>query len=292
MRVLVTGGGGQLATAVASTRPDDVDLHVLGIDELDITNETAVRRIIGDLNPEIIINTAAYTAVDAAESDEAVAASVNGDGPRNLAEAIRTGPARMIQVSTDFVFDGTATRPLKVDDPTRPLSVYGRTKLAGEAAVLEALGPRALVVRTAWLHSSGGGNFPKTMLRLMRERGSVRVVDDQTGTPTWAGSLADALWCMIDRRMDGIHHWTDDGSATWHRFAVAVAEIGVELGLLEAMPEVTPVPGSEFPTPASRPAYSVLDRAATLQELEGTRCVPCAHWRENLKRMMEELNGG
>ena len=156
----------------------------------------------------------------------------------------------------------------------------------------EILGERALVVRTAWPYAAGGSNFVNTMLRLMRERGEVRVVCDQIGTPTWASSLGGAIWCMLERELSGVHHWTDAGEASWHAFAVAIAELGFEQGLLPSMPRVQPVPTSEFPTAARRPAFSVLDKQETWALLEGTDCLPPVHWRENLGTMLRELNSG
>lgn len=291
MKVLVSGGGGQLATALGATCPDGVMLHACTIDQLDVTDDGAVEEMIRRIRPDAVINAAAYTAVDAAESDEATAGAVNRDGAANLARSAARIDARMIQISTDFVFDGSAGTPRRPDDQTNPLSVYGRTKLEGELAVREILGPSALVVRTAWLYSTTGSNFVKTMLRLMQERGEVRVVNDQLGTPTRADSLAVALWCMLERDLAGIQHWTDDGIASWHDFAVAIAEIGTEQGLLGRKPEVIPVPSTEFPTPATRPAFSVLDKKTTWAGLDGTRCMPCVHWRENLATMLGELHG-
>lgn len=291
MNVLVSGGGGQLATALVASCPDGVTLHACSIDQLDITDDGSVEEMICRIRPDVVINAAAYTAVDAAESDEATAGTINRDGAANLARGAARIEARMIQISTDFVFDGSTETPRRTDDPTNPLSVYGRTKLEGELAVREILGPSALVVRTAWLYSTTGSNFVKTMLRLMQERDEVRVVNDQLGTPTRADSLAVALWCMLERDMAGIQHWTDDGIASWHDFAVAIAEIGTEQGLLERKPEVIPVPSTDFPTPATRPAFSVLDKKTTWAGLNGTRCMPCVHWRENLATMLEELHG-
>jgi dTDP-4-dehydrorhamnose reductase len=291
VKVLMSGGGGQLATALVATCPDGVTLHACTIDQLDVTDDGSVEEMIRRIRPDAVINAAAYTAVDAAESDESTAGAVNRDGAANLARSAARIDARMIQVSTDFVFDGSAGTPLRPDDPTNPISVYGRTKLEGELAVREILGPSALVVRTAWLYSTTGSNFVKTMLRLMQERGEVRVVNDQLGTPTRADSLAVALWCMLERDLAGIQHWTDDGIASWHDFAVAIAEIGTEQGLLERKPEVIPVPSTEFPTPATRPAFSVLDKKTTWANLDGTRCMPCVHWRENLATMLGELHG-
>ena len=290
MKVLVSGGGGQLACELQRTCPADVTLESMPIEALDVTDAGKVEGTLKRIKPDAVINTAAYTAVDAAESDEITARSVNRCGAEHLARTCGEIDARFIQISTDFVFDGDSTVAWRPEDRVNPLSVYGRTKLEGEQAVNDILGGDALIVRTAWLYGAHGSNFVKTMLKLMRERGAVRVVDDQVGTPTWANSLGVALWCMLEKGLRGVHHWTDDGQASWHDFALAIATMGSEIGMLEKMPDVEPVPGSEFPTPARRPAFSVLDCTQTRAALAGTDCIPCVHWRENLATMMWELH--
>jgi dTDP-4-dehydrorhamnose reductase len=190
----------------------------------------------------------------------------------------------MIHVSTDFVFDGNASSPYKVDAPTAPLSVYGATKLAGEQATLAALGDRAVILRTAWVYSATGNNFVRTMLRLMA-RGNVRVVADQVGTPTSAASLAEAIWSIAAAEAGGVFHWTDAGVASWYDFAVAIAEEGVRAGLLTNPVEVTPIVTSDYPTPARRPPYSVLDKSAAVQRF-GLRQI---HWKRRLRTVIEEL---
>ena len=292
MTVLITGAGGQLANALLATDPRRCDVEALDINTLDITDANAVRRCIQERRPRVIINTAAWTAVDDAETHPREAEAANTDGPRFLAESAGEVGARLVQISTDFVFDGTQTTPYKPSDPTNPLSVYGQTKLGGEAAVLGTLGERALVVRTAWLYEVNGQNFVNTMLRLMRERGAVNVVNDQTGSPTWARSLAGAIWSMLERELAGIHHWTDAGSASWFDFAVAIGELGFELGALETAPLVTPVGTESFPTPATRPVCSVLDKSATWGALEGTPCMPAIDWRAQLANMLKEYKRG
>lgn len=289
MKTLVTGGGGQLATALEATCPEGVSIRTCSITELDLTIDESVRSAIDEHTPELVINAAAYTAVDAAESDGDMADMVNRRGAESIARHARRIGARMVQVSTDFVFDGEEATPRRPEDPTNPVSVYGETKRGGELAVVNVLGDDALIVRTAWLYAACGSNFVHTMLRLMRERDEIRVVSDQIGSPTWANSLASAIWCMADRGMVGMQHWTDSGVASWYDFAVAIAEIGHQLDLIENIPSVIPVTTKEFPTPARRPAYSVLDKTRTWSLLEGTGCVPCAHWRANLNEMMKGL---
>ena len=276
MKVLVTGAGGQVGRALLASVPEGVKAFGCGSGTLDIADADAVRAKVAETSPDVIINAAAYTAVDKAESEEAQAYAVNRDGVANLAA---TG-ARLVHISTDFVFDGTASSPYPADAPTNPLGVYAASKLAGE----EAAGEKALIIRTAWVYASEGANFVLTMLRLMRERGAVKVVADQVGTPTWASSLAGAIWELIAQDARGTYHYTDSGVASWYDFAFAIAEEGVALGLLDAMPEVTPVTTKEFPTPAKRPPYSVLDKSKT-SALIG----PAPHWRVNLRKMLQEV---
>ena len=286
MRVLVTGAGGQVASALEKLKPAAAELTSLSHAQLDIADREAVRQAVTRHQPDVLINAAAYTAVDKAESETAVAERVNGDAPGYLAEAATVAGARFLHISTDFVFDGRATSPYKPGAPTAPLGAYGLTKLHGERRALEASGGQALVLRTAWVYAAVGHNFVRTMLRLMGERGSVRVVQDQQGSPTWAGSVARALWAAAATPgFQGIHHWTDSGVASWYDFAMAIAAEGRELGLLRTPVEVFPIATAEYPTPARRPAYSVLDCSSTVAALK----ISPAPWRDNLKKMLTEL---
>jgi dTDP-4-dehydrorhamnose reductase len=286
VKVLVTGASGQVGAALRRSAPEGFELLAPARAELDLTDGAAVARLLHRESPGLVINCAAYTAVDAAESDEAAAFAANAAAAGALAAGQLPHGGRMIQVSTDFVFDGASGRPYAPGDATRPLGAYGRSKLAGERAVLERLGPRAAVVRTAWVYAANGRNFARTMLTLMRKHGRVRVVADQVGTPTWAASLAEALWALARRdELSGIHHWTDAGVASWYDFAVAIAEDGNAAGLVPADVEVVPIATEDYPTAARRPSYSVLDRRPTEQALG----VSPAHWRANLRRMLAEV---
>jgi dTDP-4-dehydrorhamnose reductase len=283
--VLVTGKGGQVADALLKLRPASVDLQALGRDELDVSDGGAVERAVAELKPQLVINAAAYTAVDQAEREPELARRVNGEGPGHLAEAARRYGARLMHISTDFVFDGKAHAPYKPEAATAPLGIYGESKLLGEQRALAA-DPSALVLRTAWVYAAKGRNFVLTMLKLMGERGSVKVVNDQTGSPTWAASIAAVLWkAAAQPGFRGIHHWTDAGTVSWYDFAVAIAEEATALGLLPRKPEVLPIRTVEYPTPARRPAYSVLDRRSTEEALD----LSAAPWRDNLKKMLMEL---
>jgi dTDP-4-dehydrorhamnose reductase len=237
-------------------------------------------------SPTVIINAAAYTAVDKAESEAELATAVNVEGPRNIASAARHVGSRLIHISTDFVFDGTASTPYKADAETNPLSVYGRTKRDGEKAVLEAMPGRSAVVRTAWLYSKTGGNFVKTMLRLMNERDELSVVADQRGTPTWANSLATAVWAFACApELCGIFHWTDGGETSWHEFALAIQDEALSLGLLDKSIPIHAVATEDYPSAATRPRYSVLDCSTTVAALD-LHPVP---WRANLRHMLKGM---
>ncbi len=283
MRALVVGAGGQLGRALIVAAPAGATLAVRDRAALDVCDAGAVAHAMDEARPEIVFNAAAYTAVDAAESDADAAFALNRDAVVTLArETARVG-ARFAHVSTDFVFDGTRATPYPPDATPAPLGVYGRSKTEGEAAALAV--PHALVVRTAWVYAAQGRNFVKTMLRLMRERPEVRVVADQIGTPTHAASLARALWALAGARVEGIFHYTDAGIASWYDFAVAIAEEAYALKLLSTMPGIVPIATQDYPTPARRPACGVLDKTATWAALGG----PAAHWRAELRLMLAEV---
>ena len=287
-RALITGAGGQVGLALRERAPRGWVVIACDRGELDVTVGDDVRRVIGSARPTLVIHAAAYTAVDAAESDPARAEAVNAGGTAHVVDAVRRAGARLVHLSTDFVFDGSSGRPYAPNDHPAPLGVYGRTKLAAEQASL-GLGEGAVVVRTAWVYSRHGQNFVRTMLGLMREQDSVGVVSDQVGTPTWALSLADALWAVAERpALHGVMHWTDAGVASWYDFAVAIQEEALAAGLLERAVPVRPLSSGEYPTAARRPAYSVLSKGESWTALGLTP----PHWRVNLRRMLQELTRG
>jgi dTDP-4-dehydrorhamnose reductase len=290
MRVLITGAGGQVGRELVRAAPPQAEVRALDRSDLDIGDAAAVRAAVAEFAPAVILNVAAYTAVDKAEQEHDLALRVNAEGPRLLAQAARgLNGCRLVHVSTDYVFDGTSARAYQPGDAPHPVSVYGRTKLEGEQAVLAELGARAVVLRTSWVYGAHGRNFMHTMLRLMRERGAVRVVADQIGTPTSTPALAQALWQFAKRPgLAGVHHWTDAGVASWYDFAVAIAEEAAALGLLPPGIEVTPIATEDFPTPARRPACSVLDKRATITAL----ALEPRHWRQRLREVLEELRHG
>jgi dTDP-4-dehydrorhamnose reductase len=288
-RALITGAGGQVGLELQATAPSHWVVAACPSDQLDVTQAGAVRVAMTAFRPSVVIHAAAYTAVDAAEANADRARAVNAEGTAHVAEAAREVGARLVHLSTDFVFDGTQGRPYAPGDEARPLGVYGRTKLDGERAATRILDRQALIVRTAWVYSRHRRNFVLTMLRLMAERGEVGVVADQVGTPTWARSLAEALWTAAERTdLSGVVHWTDAGVASWYDFAVAIQEEALAAGLLSRAVTVRPLRTEEFPSRARRPPFSVLEKGASWEALGRTP----PHWRVNLRRMLEALARG
>ena len=286
MRVLIAGSAGQLGRALLAAAPPSWTVVAPLEAEFDITDADAVATVVADARPDHVVNAAAYTAVDKAEGDEATARRVNVNAVGVLAAAARTAGAGFVHFSTDFVFDGTAHRPYPPDAAPNPLSVYGRTKYEGELAAAE-FHPRPLIVRTAWVYASAGHNFVATMLRLMRERDEIRVVADQLGTPTHAASLARATIRMIEGAHHGVWHWTDAGVASWYDLAVAVKEESAALQLTDGRARIIPIRTEDYPTPARRPAFGVLDKTATWG-VTG----PARHWRAELRDCLAEMTRG
>jgi dTDP-4-dehydrorhamnose reductase len=255
MRVLVLGAGGQLGRELIGIRSDTREIIGLGQADCDITEPANVARALEERRPDAVINCAAWTQVDAAESQADAAFRVNADGPRVLATACRDAGVRLLHISTDYVFDGTATTPIDESAPTNPLGVYGQSKLAGEQAIRE-LCPDHQIVRTSWLYGQDGPNFVLTMLRLGAERDELRVVADQRGAPTWTGHLAPAVLQLAELRTPGTYHLSNSGETTWADFAATI----MRLAALAA--RVTPITTAEYAAAAPRPAYSVLDNRA------------------------------
>lgn len=285
MKVLITGSKGQLGWELQRTVPNEVEPIALSSADLDITDRAAVKDAVKAYAPNIIINAAAYTAVDQAEDESERAFAVNRDGIANLAEAAKNKDIRMVHISTDFVFDGKKSSPYLPDDRPCPLGVYGQSKYEGEERLLAvAGGENCAIIRTAWVYSSHGNNFVKTMLKLMSARDQLSVVADQVGTPTWANGLAKAVWSVALKKLDGVYHWTDAGTASWYDFAHAIQEEALRLDLLTKSISILPLQAKDYPLPAKRPAYSILDKTSLWNEL-GT---PAPHWRESLKKMLQE----
>jgi dTDP-4-dehydrorhamnose reductase len=284
LRVLVVGAAGQVGSAVLKTTPTAYSVTPTTRAELDITDERAIAQCLAGRSIDWIVNAAAYTAVDRAEQDRDAALAINDTAVGALTRAAMRHGCRLLHLSTDFVFDGNTSRAYHPSDAAHPLSVYGTTKLGGERQALQS--DVAVVLRTSWVYAAVGRNFVLTMLRLMRERDEVRVVADQIGSPTWAGGIARAIWDIMEAGIPGgVYHWADLGVASWYDFAVAIQEEALVRGLLGRAVPVVPIATSDYPTPARRPAFSVLDSAAT----HAVIATPSHHWRYNLRLMLDEL---
>jgi dTDP-4-dehydrorhamnose reductase len=294
VKVLLTGAAGQLGHALRQQLPAGVELIATsrnggdGLQALDLANAVACRTA--------VLNAGAYTAVDRAESEPELALAVNAGAPRAFAEALLETGGRLLQVSTDFVFNGQQGSPYRPGQPRDPLGAYGRTKAAGEDAVEQVLGDtgRGVILRTSWVIGPVGKNFALTMLRLHRERGAsgqaLGVVEDQVGCPTSTATLAAACWramVVMDAPtgLPAVLHWSDARAASWYDVAVAVGELAQELGLLERPAAVNPLTTAEYPLPAQRPSYSLLDCSATRQALD----LPALHWRQALRQLLEAV---
>jgi dTDP-4-dehydrorhamnose reductase len=285
-KALITGAEGQVGLELQGTAPDGWEVLACGMNDLDVTRSEAVQELLDRERPALVIQAAAYTDVDNAERQVEQAEAVNVAGAANVATGAARIGARVIHLSTDFVFDGGQGHPYTPDSPGSPLSVYGRTKLDGEREVTRLSRGSALIVRTAWVYSVHGRNFVRTMLSMMRDQDSVRVVSDQVGTPTWGRTLAEALWRAADLpQLHGILHWTDAGVASWYDFALAIQEEALILGLLSQPVPVTAIRSEELPRAARRPSFSVLDKTSGWAALGG----PARHWRANLRTMLQGL---
>jgi dTDP-4-dehydrorhamnose reductase len=285
MKVVITGAGGMTGSElVRQANERSWDVIALTRADLDITDADAVEGIIGHARPDVIINSAAFTAVDAAESDAETAMAVNAAGAQNIARSAKINGAQVLHISTDYVFDGESTKPYLPDDRPAPINVYGESKLAGEIAVREAC-PEHVIVRTSWVYSHEGKNFVRTMLRAGEEKPELRVVNDQRGCPTSSQDLAQALLCaanlMMRSYISGTYHFCNAGTATWFEFANAIFDERES-----PSPRVVPVSTSEFPTAARRPRWSVLD-TGSFQLAFGVEPRP---WRDALKDTMERIS--
>lgn len=303
MKVVITGANGQLGQALQRNVPRQLagqSLQLMlctrhggdGSHALDLADAAACRALVRELKPDWVINAAAYTAVDRAEDEPELARAVNAEAPAAFAEALQATGGRLLQISTDFVFNGEQSHPYQPDQPAAPLGTYGLTKAAGEQRVLDQLGPAgsAHVLRTSWVYGPVGRNFLLTMLRLHDERTEIGVVADQVGCPTSTTSLAEACWQVLERRAAGpalpaILHWSDAGAASWYDFAVAIAELGVDSGLLKRCAVVKPLTTAQYPTPAERPPYSLLDCTASASVLG----LEQQHWRHRLAEVIRVL---
>ena len=284
MNILVTGANGQLGNEMRRLGAVSPNNYIFtDVAELDITNADAVMHVAKHYSIDAIINCAAYTNVDKAESDEATAELINATAVANLAAAMKEVGGTLFHVSTDYVFGSEGNTPRTEDMPLNPLGVYGRTKLHGEQAIQES-GCKALIFRTAWLYSEFGNNFLKTMMRLTAEREQLNVVFDQVGTPTYAGDLALAIFSIIEAGVyegnEGIYHFSNEGVCSWYDFAVEIAAAAGHTGC-----HINPCHSSEFPSPVTRPPYSVLDKT----KIKATFDIDIPHWRESMEYCIKRI---
>lgn len=284
MNILVTGANGQLGCEMRRLGAVSPNNYIFtDVAELDITNADAVMYVAKHYSIDAIVNCAAYTNVDKAESDEAMAELINATAVGNLARAMKEVGGTLFHVSTDYVFGSEGNTPRTEDMPLNPLGVYGRTKLKGEEAIL-ASGCKALIFRTAWLYSEFGNNFLKTMMRLTAEREQVNVVFDQVGTPTYAGDLALAIFSIIEAGVydgnEGVYHFSNEGVCSWYDFAVEIAAVAGNTGC-----RVNPCHSSEFPSPVTRPSYSVLDKTKIKEAFD----IDIPHWRESMEYCVKRI---
>ena len=294
MRLLLLGGNGQVGRELRRSLPPLGEVVVATRDGVDADEAAdfdapdALATLVARLAPDVVVNAAAYTAVDRAETDADAALRANAEAPAALARVCARRDALLLHYSTDYVFDGSGTRPYREDDATAPLGAYGASKLAGEQAIRDS-GARHAILRTAWVYASHGRNFLLTMLRLGAERDQLRVVADQIGAPTPAGWIADATAGLLRHGVaaSGTWHLTAAGETSWHGFARAIFEEAHAAGLLARMPQVEAIATADYPTPARRPAYSVLDTT----KLRGDFGIEPPQWREGLRRVIAELAG-
>jgi dTDP-4-dehydrorhamnose reductase len=286
--ILLIGSNGQVGTELQNTLLSHYKVVTLARPQIDLTQPDNLRSIIREIQPEIIINAAAYTAVDKAESEPEIAHAINATAPKIIAEEIQNLGGFLIHISTDYVFDGNSNSPYQETHITNPLSVYGQTKLAGEIAIQKTC-PRHLILRTAWVYGTyGKSNFVKTMLRLGKERREIRVVADQIGSPTWAKDIALTITQIIPQlnsEIAGMYHYTNSGVASWYDLAIAIFEEAEKLGFPLKIENIIPLTTPEYPTPAKRPAYSVL-ACEKISKLLGNYPL---HWRQRLVLMLKEL---
>jgi dTDP-4-dehydrorhamnose reductase len=313
VRILLTGSSGQLGQALRVSQPRQIDGEPVELIAtarcaepvqaqarelllpLDLADPEACRAAIASHRPDWVLNAGAYTAVDRAEAEPELAHAVNAGAPLALAEALREAcpAARLLQISTDFVFPGNQGHPYRPEQEPEPLGVYGASKAAGERAVAQVLGAgpegKATILRTSWVYGPVGQNFLRTMLRLHAQRAAsgepLRVVADQVGCPTSTAGLARACWAVIAQQLSGVLHWSEAGVASWYDFAVAIGELAAAAGLLDQAALVEPITTADYPTPARRPAYSLLDCSSSRQRLG----LSPQHWRAALQEVIADV---
>lgn len=288
-RLALVGANGMLAAMVRKVAGAEWEICPLDLPAFDMTDPAVVGEMLNRLQPQVIVNCAAYTNVDGCESEEALATRVNGEGPGNLARAAKAIDAILVHVSTDYVFDGSKAEPYIEEDATGPQSAYGRSKLAGEQAILEAGLEKFFIIRTSWLYGPGGNNFVETIIRLAREREDLGIVADQVGTPTYTGDLARAIFNLLGAEAPGaslpfgIYHFANEGQCSWHEFAQEIVGLAKDHGETLKVKTVRPIATEEYPLPAVRPAYSVFSK----DKFKRVTGMDVPHWRASLAVYMD-----
>tara|TARA_B100000965_G_scaffold382213_1_gene380404 strand:- start:3985 stop:4878 length:894 start_codon:yes stop_codon:yes gene_type:complete len=296
MKVLLTGSTGQLGNALIKSMPTGIDLIATRRAELDLSIREECYKAVLKYQPDWVINSGAFTAVDNAEVEEDLATAINSIAPKTFAEALNQTGGKLLQISTDFVFDGKQNVPYKTNQLKKPINVYGKTKAAGEDAIKNVIinSYKAVIIRTGWLMGPFGKNFLNTMLTLHRSQKEIRVVSDQIGCPTSSLTLANACWKTIEMHSSEepksltpkILHWSDSGYASWYEVAKTIGEFAHIKGLIKKPANVLPIMTSQYPTPASRPRYSILDCNSTREFLD----LPGIHWKDSILNVMEQIN--
>jgi len=283
--IVVIGRSGQLAKELAAL-PNLSNAVFLGRTDIDITSLSSVNSVLGKYNPSFIINASAYTAVDLAESEPDKAFAVNYQAVENLAVFCKTNDSYLVHVSTDYVFRGNKGLPYAVSEKTDPQGVYGASKAKGEKVILDLIPFQSCIIRTSWVYSCYGNNFVKTMLKLMQEKSALGIVEDQIGSPTWAKGLAQACVHAVQHKVIGVHHWTDNGVASWYDFSVAIQMIAYEQGKITKIIPIEPLTTEQYPTISTRPAYSVLEKNTLKKHFSSLKRY---HWQHQLKTMLAML---
>lgn len=286
MKIIVIGKSGQLAWELSQLSGSEHNIVCLGRNDINLEDITAISKHIKQHKAAGVINASAYTAVDKAESDVENAFTLNANAAGNLAKACKALSIAFVHISTDFVFSGDKGSPYLPSDEINPLGVYGASKAKGEQLIADTYPERSAIIRTSWVYSTHGNNFVKTMLSLMATKPELGVISDQIGSPTYAKGLAKACVASLTNNVNGIHHYTDTGVASWFDFAVAIQNIGFELGMLDRKIPIKPITTAQYPTPAKRPHYSVLDKSSLTSALPE---LTFGHWQAQLRMMMTAL---
>ena len=287
MRVLVFGQDGQLGKTLKDLQPKEMKVFYSGRSDLDLSNQKKLEAYLNSLKPQIVLNASAYTSVDGAETEIDLAHTINCEAPATMAKYVKSENAKILHISTDYVFDGCKRTAYLPDDEKNPKSEYGKSKLAGETALLKYAQKNSMIIRTSWLFSEYGSNFVKTMLDLMSKRTEISVVSDQTGSPTYARALAEAVWLILtgNRFKPGIYHWTNSGKTTWFDFANLIKKLGARKGLISRPAAILPVSSQDFKTKAVRPVFSVLDSQSLIELIDHQP----SNWEASLEEMLERL---